>query len=703
MSYELTGVEQPIQAVKEFTDEDYKQNLRFIISQYNQALNNVPLVSNGSYMGTGNLSFISEYMDNLTYIYGAQVPAEYNFMTLDANGNATAANLVRGLDVKKVYDYLYGEATDIIDPLPKTLNVTAYSVGAISAKKNTMDYVKFQIDRKVYFNILREEGGYGFKAIDRDFKTQDEVDKYFTNFQEAMEIGYEQIARHVTYYNDYQILLPKAFAYTLISNVGTMCIEYINGQVEWRIIPSENVVTDFSKGLDVHKNDDFGGEVYQLTLPELFSSYDWTDEERDTLIAISNNDNSTYANYYSMVAANGLNWWVNANNVRKVTVVKGQWLSLEYKDGEWFECLREGELIGNRYLRNCKITGGQIWKKGNRAKKRLKYITLTPNLFMGSSISVVGLIKRFANLKDAFITKMVQMASSAFGKSVVIRASKLPEGMRTPDVVSQLKQNNILVIEGEETEDNPNNRQLAEALDLTMDPSVQLILGIIQYLDQAINDYLNIPNSVRGMSSQYQSAKGIDSTKSASTKGLSYLFKNFQLWMKECLSYSADLMKLMAPDDELGRDNLTLICGDAMVEMLSMDTVRRMQFEDFLLNLNPTDYISVQEKENLANLVIQTATSGAPTKILKNYLVVKRAESYTEAENQIDAIIAKEEMAEQAKMQADREMALAQSQMNNQTQQQLADTNAQAGLEKAAMDNETKLALGAMKNNNSQQ
>ena len=143
MGFEINGQVQPIQAVLEWTDEEYKKNLRFIGNQYNTSLNNVPLVSNGQYMGNGSLSYIAEYMDNLSYIYGSQVPSDYNFFTLDANGNKTAANLVRGLDVKKVYDYLYGESLNIIDPLPKILNVTAYSVGAISARKSAMDYVKF--------------------------------------------------------------------------------------------------------------------------------------------------------------------------------------------------------------------------------------------------------------------------------------------------------------------------------------------------------------------------------------------------------------------------------------------------------------------------------------------------------------------------------------------------------------------------------
>jgi hypothetical protein len=149
-------------------------------------------------------------------------------------------------------------------------------------------------------------------------------------------------------------------------------------------------------------------------------------------------------------------------------------------------------------------------------------------------------------------------------------------------------------------------------------------------------------------------------------------------------------MKLMAPDDELGREELSLIVGDAMVELLSMDTVKRAQFEDFLLHLNPSDYNSISEKEQLNNLLLQTATSGMPLQILKTYLAVKRSESLTEAENKIDAMIYREEKIEAEKLAAEREMAMMQSQQASQTQQYQADVAAEAGLEKAAMDNETK-------------
>ena len=688
----------PTQDHPEYTDENYIETLRWGAMQYNQRINNVPLINNGNVTANGVTTYINSYVENLNYIFGTQVPAEYGFFAMDANGNETQTPMFRGLDGKKIFDYLHGQATDIIDPLPKTLNVTAYSTGAISAKKETMNYVKWQIDNKVFLNLLQQEAGVGFKVVGRDFESQNQVDKFFTSFQESMEIGYEQIARHCVYYNDYQQDFAKAFDYVIIGNLGVIKPEYINGQVAWRVIAPENAIIDYSKGKDIHKDDDYAGEIFQMPVNEVLSTWDWSEEEIEEIKSIAKADTQSAQVYYQTLAASNVYWWTTSNDVAKVTIVKLAYRSLEKgEDGKRYECIRQGTLIGNRWLRDEGIVKGQVCRKGDRSKKQLPYIVMTPNLFLGTSMSVIGIIKRIANLKDAFITKVIDMSSSSIGKATVIRASKLPEGLRAPDVISQLKQARVIVLEGEEAEDMPNGQKLAETVDLTLDPNIQLILQIVSYLDNSINDYLNIPLQVRGMGSEYQSAKSIDTTQTASAKGLSYLYKNLQLFMKEVLSYSADLYKLMAPDDELGRENLALIVGDGVTDLLSMDVVKKAQFEDFLLTLNPSDYIAAQDKAELSQLMIQIASSNQPIKTMKTYIKLKQTESLTEAYNYLESEMEKEQMQEEARMAQEQEMAMAQNQMNNQTQQQMTETNAQAGLEKQAMADDTKLALGEQK------
>jgi hypothetical protein len=264
--------------------------------------------------------------------------------------------------------------------------------------------------------------------------------------------------------------------------------------------------------------------------------------------------------------------------------------------------------------------------------------------------------------------------------------------MNTPDVISQLKQARVIVIEGADTDEETDNRNLAETVDLTLDPSVGQILAMAQYFDGIISDVLNIPPTVRGQQSGYQSAKVVDNTQTQSSKGLAYLFKNFMLWVKEVLEYSVDLYKVMAPDDELGREHLQLLVGDAMVDLLSMDTVKEMQFEDFLLALNPTDYVGEAEKAKLSELALSVATSGASRQILKDYLKLDSLDSKTEQINYLEAEIYKDEQREAAQMQAEREAKMAQAELAANAQQQLGQLQSDTTLENTAMNNMAKMA-----------
>ena len=686
---------QPDQAVDDYNEDEYKKNLLFLAGQFNNALNNVPIITaSGTITSTGTTSYIAEYFQNLTYIYGTQSAASYAFFVKDMNGNDTQVPMVRGLDVFKIFNYLHGQATDLIDPLPKTTIATAYSKNAVSARKDMMDYIYFQIKNKVFLNLIEMESGFGFKAIDRDFKTQDEVDKFFESFQEGMEIAYNNMAKDILYTNNYQILLPRAFDYTVIGNLGMICVEYVNGRVKWRVVTPDKAIVDYTKGMDVHLDDDYAGEVFQMTIPELFSTYDFNETEQKELEAIAKNEGGLYSTYFSTYMNNGLYWWTNQNNVPKVTCVKGQWKSLvKDSNGDWKMVNREGVIIGERYLRECKISEGQVWDKRAKHNKRLKYIVLTPNLMMGTSISIVGVIKRYQDLKDAFTTKMISMTASAIGKSVVFRASKLPAGLNTPDVISQLKQARVIVLEGDDTDEIPDGKKLVETVDLTLDPSINLILQIAQYFETVISDVLNVPASVRGQQSGYQSSKVVDNIQTQSGKGLSFLYKNMLLWIKELLEYSVDLSKTMAPDDELGREHLQLVIGDAAVESLSMDTVRDMQFEDFLLALSPNNYVNDAEKAKLADLAIQVATTGGSRKILKDYIKLNQLDTTTEQLNYLEAEIYKDEVREDAQAQAQLQAQQERAALQAQTQEQIAGQQVQGALEGKAMDNAVKMAM----------
>jgi len=161
---------------------------------------------------------------------------------------------------------------------------------------------------------------------------------------------------------------------------------------------------------------------------------------------------------------------------------------------------------------------------------------------------------------------------------------------------------------------------------------------------------MNTPAVVRGQLGGYQSAKNVDTSMANSTMGMTYFYNNIKLFNNRLLTYSANLMKFMAPNDEQGQDALSLIVGDSVTEMLSMDVIRGMEFEDMLLSLDSNDFTTLEDKQRYEAFILQFAATGQTS--LKDYIMVDKLDSKTEIINYLEAEEYKKAMAAAAEKEA---------------------------------------------------
>lgn len=667
---------QPLQDVVEPNEDWYKDNLRFLLNQWNQSINNVPFAGNGINTGFSGLSYVNEYYNNLQYKYGTQVPADYSFFVKDYSGNNTQVPMVRGLDIMKITNYLSGKTEELVAPLPKTVVAKSHSSGALSAKKNYLDFAYFQYKHDAILKAIQVESGFGFRALDRDFKSDDEANRFFENFTDGYEKAYTYMAKDFLYSNDYHQTFTKAGEHVQYGNLGSVCIEYVNGKPQMRLIPPQEAIVDYSKGLDIHINDDYGGEVHMTELTDLFLSYDFTDTEKQDLINKSTNSNSQFNALWAPLN-NGFCWFTYNNGVRKVGVVKGEWISMEKIDGGWRKCKRRGVLIGNTYLREFGMSPGQTYRNNDKRNPMLCYINFTPGLLSGTSISIVGTAKRYQDLKDAFITKAVAMAAKAMGKGVIINLSKMPIGMATPEFISQMKQAGVIITEGADTDIIRDGQRMVEAYDLSLDPGIKDIFAAAQYFQQEISDFTDTSPVVRGQQTGYQSRGAINNIQAQSATGRAFYFKGMLIWIKEITKYATNLYKTLAPDDEEGRENLSLLIGDALTELISMDVIREMQFEDFNLDLEVDNFADQAKKQELIGLVIQTASN--PTggrKVLKDYVHLSKLGTLQEMDSYLSQEIFKDETREAEAAKSQQDAAAANAKYVADTQTAIADRQA---------------------------
>ena len=682
MSTFYTGVGvQPAQAV-EFDDEEYRKNLQFISSQWNRRLYSFGVNANSATVGSDDNRYVTSYLLNCQYFFGRQTPSDYSFFVEDELGQSTRFPMTRGMDITKILLHIDGVVRQMIEPLPKIVNVTAYSKDAVSVKKEIMDFIKLKAQQKVFFDIIEMATGVGFKPIDRDFNSKEELDKYLEDFQESMEIAYQNIAKHILITNKYMPTLAKFSQYVALGGQATIEVYEHGGMIKWRIVPPESAIVDMSKNDDQHEDDDYGGSIMAMSVPDLLDEFDWTTDEIEDLQTMAKAQ-TMWAQYNTYVGVNGLVWWQLNNGVPKVMVVRGQWRSLEKMDGEWVEVLREGVYIGNKYLKNCKVSAGQVWNKMDKTRKRLRFRTVTPNTFLGNNLGIVGMLKRYQDIKDAFASKMIELSSRAVGKSFVVNANKLPEGLTAPDVISQLKQSNMIVLEGADIDETPDSKRqnLVETLDWTLDPNVRYYMDMITYYDSVIADIINIPQQTRGFQAQYQSAAVVNSNLQQSTLGMSWYYKNIMTSIKNLLEFSSDYAKLILPEKE--DSDLSLVIGDAMVEVLKLEDMKKMQFEDFLLELNPNGLLQEQEKEQLKQFAAALAQSGAMS--VSNYIKMLQIDNKTQMYNYFEKVEKEKQIREEQMQRAQMEAQMQQVEMQQQGKQNVAEINAEAGLAKQEM------------------
>jgi hypothetical protein len=687
----------PDQQKKDFTKEDYINTLRFVASRWNVQFNTyLSAVSANGVIGIpsvdSNTGFVYRYVENVGYLFGSQRPTDFGFFVKDYNGNETRVPMYRGRDVNKFMNYINGKVVKMIKPLPRSLNVVAYSESIQARKKTMLNMIKWRAEAADEIEHIKQLTGYGFEPMEGiDYTNDFEVKNRLESFQDAMEIAYEQIARDILYRNRFETKLTRGADDIAISGVGMIEIEHKNGKVVLNNIDLRQAIFDNTKDDPLHNEDDYAGKVWELTINEILQRWDWTQEETEDLKSMAANPQAWGA-MNTLVGLNGLYWWQTNNGVPKITCVSSQWRSMKYINGEWVETLREGILIGNKYLKDEKESEGQVWDIKDKSKKLLRFRVCSPLIRLGAIEGVVGMIKRLQDLKDAFLTKVIALASSAIGKSYFINANKLPEGLKTPDILSQLKQANIVVLEGADIDDMPDakSQRLIEPVDMTIDPSIGSLLEIAKYFDDTIADILNIPSAARGQQTAYQSKDVYGSNLVQSEYGMQWYYNTIMLWIEDIVSYASNLAKIVLPETQKGKEYLSMIVGDSAVDLLSMNVVKKMQFEDFLLRFVSDDLISEQEKRDLLGFAIQAAGSGQISML--DYIKLRRLDNAKAMENYFELAERKRQEREQAMQ----EQQLAMQQQNQliqaQAQQNMAETQANAKLEDRAMQNDMKIA-----------
>ena len=678
---------QPDQAIKEWNEDEYIKNLRFISASWNKVIYQFAPPDSGIQIKP--LYWVTNYVNNASFFFGKNTTYDYGFLTRDETNNTLPVPMFRGQDVYELIKHTVGVMDSFVRTIPNLLSVTALSEDAVSRKQMIYNLAKLQIENKVYFDLMKTLTGIGIEPVGNlNFQSQEQLDKYFESFQDALEKIYVTLAKYAFTFNHAPEFFNKAAEYFGIGGLVQMRCYVHNGRTKWRLVEPQNAIWDNYNSQNQHREDRFAGEYCEKTIPEILSMFDWTPAEREEIKALAVASNSIWQTY-NIPTGNQLVWWrTSSAGIPMVTCVHGQWRSLKFggldDDGKeiWLPTLREGWLVGNKYVKDFGESKNIIEDKHDNTRMRMHYVTATADTVMGVHMGIVDRLREYQKLKDAFQTKLNQLVANSKGKRYVMYADKMPEGMGAPDVLAQLSQAGIAVLPTRDIDDDSpeGNRGLIDTIDMTLDPTILNLGALIANLRTYMDNILSLPAAARGQQVNYQSKDVYAANVQASGYGMSSYYNTFYTWVLRILELSADLNKMTMAEGD--KDTLTILVGDAKVEMLKMDDVKEMSFEDFCLGLSLEDFMTDQERQALIQFYMQRASASADPEDEQVMVKLMQIKSKTEFNDYVESVITAKLARKQQEMMA-----------QQQQQQMMAEQAANAQVQSTAINADNQQAM----------
>jgi hypothetical protein len=692
-----SGWEMPDQMVSE---EEYKNpswylsNARFIMSNYNPVINPYAAIPEGTGVMDGIIDRWAARTDVwYSYYAGKQTNLAHSYITRDESNMPLPIQMFQDQNIPRLIKHLEGYMSDVIKNLPDAIGALGLSENITNAISIKQEIARWMIEQE-NAGVIAEMEAMGIKFSDQfKFNTEEELNQYFEeDHKEFEEQLYEWLAMDSLYINKWKDPFSLASRDVFVTGFGMMRVISRGGKVVYRRVPPRMAVWDNSEDSKLNLHAKYAGEIYQLTIPQIAQRYgkQLTKAELEEIQVIAK-DSSQYTQLNSMLPSTNLVWWSTQNNQRLplVTCADVEWVSMKVigKEGDenkYITTVRKCTVIGNKFVVDWGEAENIVENKDNPSDPELSFKVCTPDIILGYPVGVTERLYKMADIMSAYRTKMIQLIARSKGRVFIIYADQLPEGMRTPQILSDFSRLGIAVINRADGETIEKDGRVGENVDLTMDPTVLGMVNLIAEMKMTMEEIVNLPSNVLGQQKGFESFKTKEFNRSQSTQGILSYYEAIEDWFLNIIDYGTETSKIMISRNEFFDGSLVI--GDRGVKYLQSVPTKDFSFSKLRIYGTFDDIMRAKDRDQLmylAELAINAQqidfvdivkTSGMRSaRAIRNYLTAKLNER-------------KREMAEQQAMQMQQQQE--QAQLQAQTQAVVADTQAETAIETAAMKEE---------------
>jgi len=382
--------------------------------------------------------------------------------------------------------------------------------------------------------------------------------------------------------------------------------------------------------------------------------------------------------------------------IPRIAVVEGQWASYRKDEaGQHRQCIRQGTLIGNKWLIDEGITPNQVKDWRDPSETNLDYIFCQPMTIFGKNMGIPEILYRYQNLIDAYQTKILEWMAQAKGTFYVINSSVVDPTTDANEIMAEISDKRVVVVKGTDIDAGDTMKKLMEQGAIEVPRDTVLFINQIDMYRNLMGDILNIPPPVRGQLEGYQAQKTLAMQKASSSKGTRYFYEPMYKFYSKVFQKAVDKFKVSTMDNP--DFEYTLIVSDSQVEQFKAGGDYGTSREAVYIDFEDLADDSFKERQLMLIQTAIQAQSGGIGYTLSDAANIEQMTTKLEIINYMQQ--RDYEIAQQRQAEAERQerMAMAQAQQNNATQLEINAMNNEGADAREAAEIESKEKIEAMK------
>lgn len=635
------------------------------------------------------ISYYKATQDNITLGHFAR----------DVHNKPLDIPIINGQTIYQICKHHEGKLyKNYVEMLDERVGVADRTPDVLDERMKVLELTKLGIDLEFAKNY--EQIGVQFQPIaGKKFDTYEQATKYMEESpMEQVERIFTACAKDFLWANDWREQFQEIIRYLVTVYYCRVWVYAQNGRIKLKVYRPDMCIWDnwANQGSETYsKKDRFQGVLELLTIPELFSRYNFTDAEKEELNSIAKHNTGMpipewYASTNTYIGNSDRMWWNINTRIPTVVVAQTYWRGLK-EDGKT-QTLYRCDLIGNRYIKNNGEAKNIVEDKDDPSYVENEFIDCRPEMFYGSN---QGLIERLSNLSDevdALEQKNRLFIARALGKVLFVNRSQLDENTHVREILTDAKTMGIVTYEGVDIEDAQAKypgQDIIDVAELTVDgQGIIANRAEINEKKRQMELIASTPEAVMGQQVLQGSNQELQSTISNASYGNVPLYDSFYLFINQIIQRAVDRSKIVLSQSEKEKVLQISERDFTFVKFLKDYTLKDMR-----AYADQRDGISPEEQMKYFDIIFnysQNPDSGiTPEDAFTILSLHSKREVINYVAGQTRIYNLRKEMIRQQELAAQQEQAA----MANQTQENIAATQADAGLAKEEMKTHRDLML----------